>query len=323
MKKRTAFTITVLILSMLLGGCSGRKYDISEDISIGTADNLPVLEYNSAGDEYALVSANAAINSDAYLNMYSALLIDADNGCAEVSHNPHGRIYPASMTKLMTGLLVIEAIEEGDIALTDVVTLQSAVTFSEANVGVSNLVGGCRIDVKNLLYGLLIRSYNDCAVILAREVAGSEEAFVEMMNERAKELGATNTHFENSHGLHSEEHYTTAYDLYLIFKEFTSHDLAYVIDSCSSYDFTYTDADNLTQQVEISATNGFLSGEYNFPEGYSLGAWKSGTTNAAGNCLIIEFVNNTTGKKYYGIIAGAESREALYTSMTGLVNAAD
>lgn len=320
MKKNKFLTIIILILSMLLCGCSGKKYKISDDISLGTVDNLPILDYSSAGDEYALVSANETLNAESYQSAGSALLIDDTNNQVVVSYNPHEKIYPASMTKLMTGLLVIEAIEDGDLSLDDVITLQSTVTFNESNVGVSNLVGGCKIDVQNLLYGLLIRSYNDCAVILAREIAGSEDAFVELMNQRAQELGATNTHFVNSHGLHSEDHYTTAYDLYLIFEEFTSHDLSYVIDSLQSYDFTYTDANNVEQKVEISATNGFLSGEYNFPEGYSLGSWKSGTTNAAGNCLIIEFVNDSTGNKFYGVIAGAESREVLYTSMTSLVN---
>ena len=320
MNKRKIINVYILIFCMLLCGCSSGKRYKTSDLSLGTIEDLPVIEYTSAGEEYVLVSANETLNADAYQSVASALLLDTTDNEVIVSYNPHDTLYPASMTKIMTGLLVIEAIEAGDISLDDVVTLESTVTFTESNVGVSNLVGGCKIDIKNLLYGLLIKSYNDCAVILAREVAGSEDAFVELMNERAQELGATNTHFVNPHGLHSDEHYTTAYDLYLIFQEFTSHDLAYVIDSCTSYDFTYTDGENVEHQVEISPTNGFLSGEYSFPEGYSLGSWKSGTTSAAGSCLIIEFVNDSTGNKYYGVIAGAATRADLYTAMISLVN---
>lgn len=142
------------------------------------------------------------------------------------------------------------------------------------------------------------------------------------MNERAYELGATNTHFVNCHGLHSDDHYTTAYDLYLIFSEFIKHDLAYLIDSLTSYDFTYTDANGETRSVTLEATNGYISGEFQFPEGYSLGSWKSGTTTAAGNCLILEFVKDDTGDKYIAVIAGAEDRSTLYNDMTMLINTA-
>ena len=203
-----------------------------------------------------------------------------------------------------------------------VITLSHTVTFQENNVGASDLTKGCKVTVKNLLYGLLIRSYNDCGVLLAERIAGSEDAFVEKMNERAYELGATNTHFVNCHGLHSDDHYTTAYDLYLIFSEFIKHDLAYLIDSLTSYDFTYTDANGETRSVTLEATNGYISGEFQFPEGYSLGSWKSGTTTAAGNCLILEFVKDDTGDKYIAVIAGAEDRSTLYNDMTMLINTA-
>jgi D-alanyl-D-alanine carboxypeptidase (penicillin-binding protein 5/6) len=307
---------------MLFCGCSSTRYKTSEYIDVSLTDDMPVISYGGLAEEYAVVSYSQATNAADYTSTGSALLIDDSSNDTLVSYNPHAKIYPASMTKIMTGLLVMESIESGAISLDDVITLDHTITFDEANVGVSNLVGGCQVTVKNLLYGLLIKSYNDCAVILADYIAGSESAFVDMMNEKAASLGATNTHFCNPHGLHSEEHYTTAYDLYIIFKEFTSHDLAYVIDSMSSYDFTYIDADGVTQTVNISSTNGFLSGEYNLPDGYSLGSWKSGTTTAAGSCLIIEFVNDSSGRKYIAIVAKAESREALYQAMTSLINTA-
>ena len=142
------------------------------------------------------------------------------------------------------------------------------------------------------------------------------------MNEKAFELGATNTHFVNCHGLHSDDHYTTAYDLYLIFSEFIKHDMAYLIDSLDSYDFTYTDETGAEKSVTLQATNGYISGEFKFPEGYSLGSWKSGTTTAAGNCLILEFVKDDTGDKYVAVIAGAEDRDTLYNDMTMLINTA-
>ena len=202
------------------------------------------------------------------------------------------------------------------------VTLNRKVTFDDWDAMASDLIGGCRVDVKNLLYGLMITSYNDCGVILAELIAGSESAFCDMMNEKAREIGATNTHFENCHGLHSDDHYTTAYDLYLILEEFSKHDLAYIIDSLPTYDFTYTDADGNEQVVTIEPTNEYLTGEMNLPDGYSIGSWKTGTTEEALNCLIMELKNESTGHEYVAIIAGADGKEALYSLMTSMINTA-
>ena len=251
-----------------------------------------------------------------------AVAIDAKSGLVLYNKNMDERMYPASMTKIMTGLLVIESIEKGEISLDDMVTLNRKVTFDDWDAMASDLVGGCRINVKNLLYGLMITSYNDCGVILAELIAGSESAFCDMMNEKAQEIGATNTHFENCHGLHSDDHYTTAYDLYLILDEFSKHDLAYMIDSLSTYDFTYTDADGNEQVVTIEPTNEYLTGEVNLPDGYSIGSWKTGTTEEALNCLIMELKNDSTGHEYVAIIAGADGKEALYSGMTEMINTA-
>lgn len=250
------------------------------------------------------------------------MLLDNTTREPVIAHNAHKKIYPASMTKIMTGLLVIESIEKGEISLDDMVTLNRKVTFDDWDAMASDLVGGCRINVKNLLYGLMITSYNDCGVILAELIAGSESAFCDMMNEKAQEIGATNTHFENCHGLHSDDHYTTAYDLYLILDEFSKHDLAYMIDSLSTYDFTYTDADGNEQVVTIEPTNEYLTGEVNLPDGYSIGSWKTGTTEEALNCLIMELKNDSTGHEYVAIIAGADGKEALYSGMTEMINTA-
>lgn len=321
--KRNIFKIIALVLTCtyLFTGCGERSYDTADQLSLGIYSELPLYSSVSFGETYTVIGADEDINSSQYTGTASALLVNDSAREALVAYDVHEKIYPASMTKIMTGLLIFESLENGTISLDDTVTLSSAVTFDESNVVASNLTGGCTVTIKNLIYGLLISSYNDCAVILAEQIAGDEASFVEMMNEKAYEIGATNTHFENCHGLHSDNHYTTAYDLYLIFSEFTKYDMAYLIDSLGSYDFTYTNADGSTASVTISATNGYISGEYEFPEGYSLGSWKSGTTSAAGSCLIIEFVKDSTGDKYIAVIAGAEDRETLYNKMTSLINA--
>jgi D-alanyl-D-alanine carboxypeptidase (penicillin-binding protein 5/6) len=304
---------------MLTTGCTKRSYDTEKQLSFGISSDLPLYSEDNMSSSFAVISYDEEKDDSAYEGDGAVVLVNDSSKESLVVRNAHERIYPASMTKIMTGLLVMENIEEGNLSLEDTVTLKRTITFDESNVGTSDLTEGCTVTVKNLLYGLLIRSYNDCAVILAEEIAGSQDAFVEMMNQKAEELGATNTHFVNPHGLHNDEHYTTAYDLYIIFSEFIKYQLAYSIDSLSSYDFTYTDSDGVTQTVEMTSTNGFLSGEYNLPEGYTLGSWKSGTTNAAGNCLIIEFIKDDTGDRYIAVIANAPSREDLYNDMTSLI----
>lgn len=322
MFKRRMLSVVLMCTILLLTGCGSKTFTAEKQLDIGVIPELPVYGSLGMAQDDAVVAKDEELNDANYHNVYAAMLLDDTSKSPIVAHNVHGKIYPASMTKIMTGILVMESIESGQISLDDIVTLNRKVTFDDWDAMASDLVGGCKITVRNLLYGLMITSYNDCGVILAELIAGSESAFCDMMNEKARQIGATNTHFENCHGLHSDNHYTTAYDLYLIIKEFSKHDLAYMIDSLTTYNFTYTDADGAEQIVEIEPTNEFLTGEITMPEGYSIGSWKTGTTEEALNCLIMEFQNDTTGDEYVAIVAGADGKEALYSAMTDLINLA-
>ncbi|MFO7946844.1 MAG: D-alanyl-D-alanine carboxypeptidase family protein [Armatimonadota bacterium] len=136
----------------------------------------------------------------------SGILMDERTGIVLWQRKPHTIMYPASLTKMMTGLLCVE---KGN--LDEVVTISStAAAVGEASL---NLSAGETITVRQLLQGLLIKSANDAAVAIAEYVAGDLEAFVGMMNVRARELGMTDTHFENPHGLHSDNHRSSAADL--------------------------------------------------------------------------------------------------------------
>jgi len=138
-----------------------------------------------------------------------AVVMDVASGRVLYQKNPHEKMPMASTTKIMTAIL---AIEKGN--------LQDIVTVSDRAYGVEGssiyLVRGEKITLENLLYGLMLRSGNDAAVAIAEHIGGSVDKFVEMMNEKALELGARNTHFVNPNGLHHKDHYTTAYDLALI-----------------------------------------------------------------------------------------------------------
>jgi D-alanyl-D-alanine carboxypeptidase (penicillin-binding protein 5/6) len=148
----------------------------------------------------------------------SALLWDATDGHNDYAKAPDRRIFPASTTKIMTVLLVLEKLP-----------LEGYVTVSERATQVQptklGLKAGERYRVRDLLYGMLLKSANDASIVLAEAVAGSEAKFVEMMNRRAWEVGARHTHFANSHGLPSNtRQYSTAHDMALIFREALKQD---------------------------------------------------------------------------------------------------
>ncbi len=134
--------------------------------------------------------------------------------------NIHERMYPASTTKIMTALV---ALDKGDLDAQTTVS-KEAITFSESGVSTAKLKEGDVLTLRQLLYALLTVSANDAANVIAEQIAGSQDAFVEMMNQEAQKIGATNTHFVNANGLHSEDHYTTVYDLYLMFNAAMQHE---------------------------------------------------------------------------------------------------
>lgn len=139
----------------------------------------------------------------------TAIVMEKESGTILYEKNPDERVFPASTTKIMTALL---AIENSD--------LDKIVTVTDSAIGVEGssiyLEKGEQLPLRDLVYGLMLRSGNDAAVAIACEVGGSVDHFVELMNRRAKEIGAENTHFVNPNGLHNEEHYTTARDMALI-----------------------------------------------------------------------------------------------------------
>nr|WP_245683859.1 D-alanyl-D-alanine carboxypeptidase family protein [Vulcanibacillus modesticaldus] len=159
---------------------------------------------------------------DLATNAKSAILIDQDTGTILFEKNSHQPLPPASLTKIMTMLLVMEAIDSGKITLDDKVR----VSEYAASMGGSQifLEAGEEMSVRDLLKGVAVASGNDASVALAEYIAGSEEAFVAKMNEKAKELGLKNTHFMNSNGLPVKNHYTSAYDIAVISRELLKYE---------------------------------------------------------------------------------------------------
>lgn len=302
----------------LLSGCSINAYNTDEPLHISSTVNLPIVRPSGLTDQYAVIPYDSYVYDDSAAAYEAGLLINETKNSVVCAVNPHKRIYPASMTKILTAIIVIEAVESGQIALTDTVVIQKEIVFNEDNVTALGLEPGDYITVDELLHGLLISSYNDCAIALARYVSGSVTKFVELMNEKAAELGAVNSHFVNPHGLHDNNHYTTPYDLYLIFNEFLSKDTLIKIDENSTYTLTmYRDSEKI--QIELRATNGYLTDSFEMPSGYHVTGWKTGTTDKAGSCIILEFVNDETEEHYICLVSNAKDHDSLYQNVEDML----
>ncbi len=161
-----------------------------------------------------LVFMATTVKAEVDIKAESAILIEAKSGDIIHELNVDKKWYPASMTKLMTLAVVLDLLEKGQFDLNErVVTSENAASYGGAQL---YLEPGEEFTLDDMLKAIIIGSANDASVAVAEHIAGSEQAFAELMNEKAKEIGALNTHFVNSHGLHDENHYTTAKDMALI-----------------------------------------------------------------------------------------------------------
>ena len=193
------------------------------------------------------------------------LLFDLDSGEAKFARGVYDRLYPASITKIMTA------------------------------------------------------SANDCAMAIARTIGdGSVDKFVDMMNEEAKSLGMTGTHFMNPHGLPDDNHYTTPYDVYLMLNEAAKYSEITDVMKNSIYKLTVTDQTGASKAFNLDATDKYLSGDHVLPDGVTIMAGKTGTTDAAGNCLALA-VQNRYGIPYIAIIMNAPNKQILYADMDTLL----
>ncbi len=252
-------------------------------------------------------------DDDVSVSAGAGALFDVTDANVLYSKNATERMYPASITKVMTALI---AIEEGN--LSDIVTVTGDAVITEPGASLCGIKPGDQITMEQLLYGLMMPSGNDAANAIAVHMAGSMDAFVDRMNERAKELGATQTHFMNPSGLSNDDHYTTAYDLYLIFNEALKLPLFREIIHTQSYTAQYTDASGAPVSQTWNVGNWYQKGDTETPAGLTVLGGKTGTTKAAGYCLIMA-VDDSSGGEYISVVLKSDSRPALYENMTNII----
>ena len=304
---------------ILLTGCGSDSYAIPYD-AYSANSSFTVLSADRAGraEPFAtdLCIANENYNEDmADMSAAEAAgLFSIGDKQTLYSKNVHERLYQASLTKVMTALV---ALKNGN--REDVLTASANVKITESGATLSGLKEGDKMTLDQALRILLLQSANDVAVMIAEQYGGTVEHFCEMMNEEAKSIGATNCNFANPHGLTDEAHYVTAYDMYLIFNEACKYELFKEIIGMSSYSTVYYDAAGGEISFEKPSTNWYFNGEATAPTGITVLGGKTGTTSAAGNCLVL-LSSDTSGKSYISVILKAPERGILYTEMTDLLS---
>ena len=241
-----------------------------------------------------------------------ALLFDIENQKVLFSEHANDRLYPASTTKILTAYV---ALKYGN--LEDYVTISETAVDVPSDSSTAHLQVGDVLSLKDLLYALMLPSGNDSAVAIAEHISGDVKSFVHLMNEEAHLLGATNTHFVNPHGYQDKDHYTTAYDLYLIFKECIKNDVFLEIVSSKNYSTVIAQKNGTKRNVTWGQSNQFITGARKTPSGITFIGGKTGNTYDAGSCLVM-YGKDSSDTPYISVVMGATSRRNLYDNMTFL-----
>lgn len=237
----------------------------------------------------------------------AVIIVDGDSGEVLYEFNARQRTYPASITKIMTSLVVLDAVAAGEISLSTQVTASAQAVDLPWDSSTAGIKAGEQLTILDLLYCDLLPSGNEACNILSEAVAGTSAEFVARMNAKAQELGMEDTHFANPHGLHDPEHYTTAYDIYLMASAAMENETFRSIVRSPSYELPAT---NLQESRTIFSSNGLLTGYYagaGYTYSKAIGI-KTGYTGEAGRCLASAAVDEL-GRTFYCVVLGTEDEE--------------
>lgn len=243
---------------------------------------------------------------DLTLNAKSSILIEASTGKILYEKNKDERYAPASMTKMMSLVIIMDNIYNGNLRLDEMVkTSKNASGMGGSQIFLKE---GEEMSVDDMLKGITIGSANDATVALAERIAGSEEAFVKIMNEYAKKLGLKNTHFKNCTGLDENDHYSSAYDMSVIARELVKHDK--ILNYSSIYEtYLRSDTDNKFWLVNTNKLVRFYKG---------VDGLKTGYTDTAGYCLTATI--NKDNMRVIAVVMGEDSSTTRNSEVSGLLD---
>ena len=242
-------------------------------------------------------------NTDLGLNAKSAILMEESTGNILYESNPDERLPIASVTKVMTMLLIMEAVDSGKISLDDMVTVsENAMSYGGSTMFLET---GEQLTVNDMLKGIAVASANDGCVAMAEHLAGSESAFVDMMNEKAKELGMENTHFMNTNGLDEDDHYSSARDVAIMSRELMKHE--------TIFNYTSIWMDTLRGgKFQLANTNKLIR----FYDGAN--GLKTGSTSKALRCLSAAAKRNDM--QLIAVVLGAPTSAERFASAKSLLD---
>ena len=313
---------TIFLTALLLILCTGcgrteslsDPYTFSENTASALADNDDKLRLKGFADKLCVADEDTDIDVDD-VNAGAFGLFSLDDEEILSQHNIFEKVYPASTTKILTCLV---ALKRGN--LDDVVTIPEASDITVTGSSMADLEVGDKLTLRELLYALMVPSGNDAAAAIAEHIGGDIQGFAKLMNLEARSLGATHSNFTNPHGLPDENHYTTVYDMYLIFNEAMKYDEFRTISRTKSYSCTLNTAEgseNPEREAIWESGNAFYNDKFSFARNMQIVAGKTGHTNAAGFCLVLGEVGES-GKEYVSIIFNSPIYEELYASMRNL-----
>ena len=314
------------ICSVLLCGCQSqtaylKPYTVvTASKTADAASMLNIEAWEGFAENLGVVSVEDSengINQEtlSQLDAKEIFLTGTTDKTVITAKNIYTQMPPASITKILTALVALETVQDLD----QEVTLTDDVNVDVADAQVCGFKAGDKMTLKTLLYCMLIYSGNDAANAVASAVSGGDiPAFCDKMNAEAQRLGATQTHFVTPNGLDDPDHYTTAYDLYLIFNECLKYDLFKDAIYQAHYTAVFTRNGQEVQQT-YDSTNYYLLGNKTPPEGVSIIGGKTGTTDNAGLCLIL-YVEDGSGNGYISVLLGCPDKDTLYSSMSKLLS---
>lgn len=313
--------IPVLLLCVMLGGCTSRE-ELADAYQVYDTSDCYQLTSSTVQKQVTLMAEDLCVGgtentvSDAVNADYakSAAVFSVDDEEITYAQNIYEKRYPASTTKILTAYI---ALKYGK--LDDTLTVSSeAIDSLMSGSSICGLQAGDTLTLDQALYGLMLCSGNDAANVIAEYISGSTDEFAELMNKEAWALGATQSHFTNAHGLPDENHYTTAYDLYLIFNAAIQDERFVNYISTKTYETSYENASGETVNQVWVNTNGYLKGTYDEPENVTVVGGKTGTTGDAGSCLVL-LSRNQSDKPIISIVLKGDSKNHLYTLMTEML----
>ena len=337
--RATALVLIIALFASCLYGCGGSKEDAELMGSYASSDNVVNYDVGAMQEaSFAPMLSQWFICDITEDMMDRDYVFDVDNPKAErcaafvfnrdtnellFGYNMFTPMYPASVTKLLTTLVVLQECD-----LKETVTIDEEIAAMKRG-SVAELNEGDVITVYNLLVLVLTSSANNAAMALAKYVAGSEEAFVEKMNDAMDNLGVNNTSFLNASGLHLPKHMTTAYDMYIVYQECTMYSAFRDIMKLTEGEYDYTNAQGERGLRPYYTTNCFKQSKerektknsrtYPLPSGFKVLGGKTGTTDYAGYCLILH-VEDANGVEYIVGAFHCATEEKLYTKMYDLID---